>query len=821
MKRMRQNYLLGLILCCMLPLWLYAQPSQWQPRGIGGGGALFFPSFNPHVNGELYLACDMSEFFHSTNFGESWVVPDFRQLIAGSSGRIQFTSNPSILFGLDGRQDMRTPTKSTDGGATWNLSANDPTSGEAYSLFTDVSHSNRLLVSDYSNLYYSANGGTSFSTVFSNGDGCYVAGAFFDNDTIYVGTNAGLLISTNAGVSFALSSVSGIPVNDAMMAFSGARRGNTVRLVCLTANSGDVYPGIWGGDYGIYSGTYTLDIGQTSWTSRTSGIAAGLQPFFLAMAVNCIDTIYAAGANTNAYAPLVIRSTNGGLSWSNVFLSTNNQNINTGWLGDHGDINWGWAESAVGFAVAPFNIQQVLISDWGFAHLSTNAGNTWKQVYVSTADQNPSGAQTPKGKAYHGIGIEPTSCWQVMWADSLHLIGSYTDIQGIRSTDAGQSWAHQRIDTNGTYSVNTIYHTVKHPVSGTLYAATSSVHDMYQSTYLTDSRIDAGLGQIWYSADTSKTWRVLHDFAHPVIWLALDPNNNNRMLASVVHSTLGGIYQTSDLQNGTSATWTRLAVPPRTQGHPFNVFILNDGTYVCTYSGRRAGSPQAFTQSSGVFVSTNGGTSWLDRSSPEMVYWTKDIVIDPHDAAQNTWFAAVHRGWGGAPNELGGVFKTTNRGVSWQQISDHLYAESCAISPTDSNVMYLSTETEGLWYCQNLRSASPTFTEVTGAPFVHPLRVFFNPYRSGEVWLTSFGNGMRVGVAGQDSLSRVEDLTIYPSGSSIILRWGPVAGANSYFIIGSITEDFSISDSLGTTSGNTFEHTPAGVKYFYRVIASE
>ena len=41
---------------------------------------------------------------------------------------------------------------------------------------------------------------------------------------------------------------------------------------------------------------------------------------------------------------------------------------------------------------------------------------------------------------------------------------------------------------------NSMYRVVKH-ANGTLYAATASVHDLYQSTYLQDSRIDGGSGR--------------------------------------------------------------------------------------------------------------------------------------------------------------------------------------------------------------------------------------------------------------------------------------------------------------------------------------
>ena len=46
----------------------------------------------------------------------------------------------------------------------------------------------------------------------------------------------------------------------------------------------------------------------------------------------------------------------------------------------------------------------------------------------------------------------------------------------------------------------------------------------------------------------------------------------------------------------------------------------------------------------------------------------EDIVIDPHDATRSTWYACVFSGWGGVaggpPNGLGGLYRTTNRGVS-------------------------------------------------------------------------------------------------------------------------------------------------------------
>jgi hypothetical protein len=172
---------------------------------------------------------------------------------------------------------------------------------------------------------------------------------------------------------------------------------------------------------------------------------------------------------------------------------------------------------------------------------------------------------------------------------------------------------------------------------------------------------------------------------------------------------------------------------------------LLDGSLVCTYSGRRAGSPQGFTASSGVFYSTNNGTSWNDVSDANMDYWTMDLVVDPDDPAQNTWFVGVYSGWGGPPNGLGGLYITTNRGANWTWLVANDGVTSCALNPLNRNELYATTEDAGLLYCGNIRSASPAFTTVASYPFGQPERVFFNPYKPSEMWVTSFGNGIRIG----------------------------------------------------------------------------
>jgi len=796
-------------------------PSQWIPRGPGGGGALFAPSFSPHNTNELYVSCDMSEVFHSTNLGVTWELSDFRQIQGNRESQIRFTSDPSILYALDYTADLVRPTKSTDGGASWKRLNNDPTGGESYTLFSDPSSTTRLIVSDYSRIFLSTDGGATFSQKFSttSGNGCFVAGAFFDGGNIYAGTNLGLLVSTS-DAAFTTASVGGIPATEAMVSFAGSKQGATIRFFAVTLSSADVYPGLFTeGSYFSYLGVYSLDVGQPNWTLRTTGIGASDFPFFVTMTRNNIATAYLAGQASNEF-PIIYKTTNGGTNWQSVLLTTNNQNIYTGWAGRGGDRDWSYGAGALGFAVSPVDVNKVAFTDLGFTHLTTDGGATWKQAYTSPTDQNPAGALTPQGKYYHSVGLEDTTCWWLTWKDANNMFASYSDIRGTRSTDGGASFGFNY--TNQPY--NSTYQSLKHPVSGTLYVATSSVHDMYQSTRLQDSILDAGTGAIKYSTDGGASWTTLHDFVHPVIGLAIDPTNTNRMYASVIHSTQGGIYVSSNIQNGTSSTWTKLTNPPRTEGHPFNIQVLNDATLVCTYSGRR-NSSGAFTASSGVFVSTDGGSTWIDRSHTGMYYWTKDLIIDPSDATQNTWYVGVFSGWGGPPNGLGGLYRTTNRGLSWTRINSLDRVTSCAISPGNSNEMYLTTETEGLWYTSNLSAATPTFTSVTSYPFRQPERVFFNPYNPNEIWVTSFGNGLSVGNACSYSLASTSSLFGNSGGSgSFTLSTGSgcpwsVASNSAWIVLASsssgngpdtifyeVRENFTGSPRTGSISvaGQTF-----------------
>jgi hypothetical protein len=763
-----KNRFVATALLILTGIAVMAQPGTFYSRGIGGGGALFFPSVNPVNEYEFYVSCDMSELFHSVNLGHSYTEIPFSKLQVFGTSTYEFTNNDNLAYCNfnDGNEGF--PVRTVDGGNTWTtLSGYDVSQyGHVYTLRANYSNPSQLIIGAYGDILISNDGGSSFSLVkhtVNMGAGLIVGGVFWDGNDIFIGTNEGLLHSNNAGVSFAMIPTTGMASGQVIWSFAGADNGVTKRFVCIAANAADTYNGIMPWDYWNYAkGVYVMDNASGTWVSRSAGINfANDFVMYVAMGWEDINTIYLGGHDNALYSPLVLKSQDGGNTWAKKFNTTNNANIITGWEGYNGDKDWSWSETCFGISVSPFNSSRVFFGSFSNVEISSNGGETWRQAYVDSIDQHPPGASTPKNQAYHSIGLENTTCWQVHWQDANTMIGCFSDIGGIRSLDAGISWGYQY----SGFSVNTLYR-VAMGNDGKIYGACSNIHDIYQSTRLADAQLDAAdaNGKIVWSSDNGGTWSTLHTFGHPVYWLATDPNDANTMYASVIHfggtqgSQQGGIYVTHDLGNLAGSSWTKLANPPRTEGHPACISVLNDGKVVCTFSGRR-NSSGSFTASSGVFLYNPALSSWTDVSDPGMYYWTQDIIVDPGDALQNTWYVCVYSGWGGPANGLGGLYRTTNRGSSWSKLTGTQFdrVTSLTFDPGNPDQSYLSTETQGLWISGNMNS-TPAWSMVASYPFRQPQRVFFNPYDQKEIWVTSFGNGMKVGY-----LDSIAGITIFPA----------------------------------------------------------
>jgi len=87
-----------------------------------------------------------------------------------------------------------------------------------------------------------------------------VGGVLFDGNSIYVGTNDGVLVSTNSGASWVTATITGLPATERIWSFTAARVGATTRLFCLTGDVADIYVGLQGSDYYSFAKEFTLAI---------------------------------------------------------------------------------------------------------------------------------------------------------------------------------------------------------------------------------------------------------------------------------------------------------------------------------------------------------------------------------------------------------------------------------------------------------------------------------------------------------------------------------------------------------------------------------
>jgi photosystem II stability/assembly factor-like uncharacterized protein len=94
---------------------------------------------------------------------------------------------------------------------------------------------------------------------------------------------------------------------------------------------------------------------------------------------------------------------------------------------------------------------------------------------------------------------------------------------------------------------------------------------------------------------------------------------------------------------------------------------------------------KALQRSSGV-KAAQSVYSWMQRGPGNVGGRTRAVIIDPDDSTHNTWFAAA---------VSGGIWKTADRGQSWQNLTDDqltdLATNTMAMANSDHNTIYAGT----------------------------------------------------------------------------------------------------------------------------------
>jgi hypothetical protein len=224
-------------------------------------------------------------------------------------------------------------------------------------------------------------------------------------------------------------------------------------------------------------------------------------------------------------------------------------------------------------------------------------------------------------------------------------------------------------------------------------------------------------GGVWKSLDNGATWTVLTDglASLAVGSIAIDPAAHTAGNATIYIGTgeangscdsYGGVGVYKSINSGT--TWTGPFGAAQFSNRGINSLVVdrtNSNRLVATSSSgfyALSCTLPAVLPSRGVFLSTNGGSTWTKQSEAQNNRASK-VVQDPRVAS--TWWAAMWFTGAGGTHD-GGLLKSIDSGVSWVQVAGtgtlpaagatwgRAYVTATVDNPTTptQTVLYLSNE---------------------------------------------------------------------------------------------------------------------------------
>ena len=628
--------------------------AQGGPPGARVAEILVFPS-----SGNLLYAATDAGVFRSDNSGLSWS--------ARSEGLTSFSvhslaGSPTVLFaGTD-----TGPFRSADGGASWQAINQGLGEIRVFSLARDPQDSNTLYAGTRNGgIFKTTTAGDNWSPVntdlprLTNGvvEGNYHdlaidptdsqvvyaawsslvqpgLGAMFkttdggaqwvgaqgpfvlsvtlapsDNNTVYLGTSAGIIRTTDAGQTFEVRQLPGVSVADLQVSpddpntlyaatrFAGIAKSTdagtnweaastglpSTEMVTLTLDHRSparLYAGTNAG--GVFR---TLD-GAATWQLVSKGINAAT---IRGLAVNPIDT---ANVLASSFGGGIFRSTAGGGSWQGSFEGLR-------------------ARQVVALAFDPTNPATVYAGSLnpnnpndGALFRSTDGANQWEAILFGTPILT--------------IAIDPSNSRRI-------YIGTSRGI--FRSDDDGQNFlsANTIKDTSfSNLSSRTIRQLVIDPNNpATLYALSAGNFTGLNEIFKTTNR-----GDEWEGIGGQTT---LTEFS-----LSVDPGNSNNVFVG----TNGGIFRSTD--GGDSFQLANTGLP--SEDGVAVTSIVVDGNNPAVYAATN----------SGVYKSDDLGNNWAAANVGLESVAIASLAVDPKQAG--TLYAATL---------AGGVFKTVDRGATW------------------------------------------------------------------------------------------------------------------------------------------------------------
>jgi subtilisin-like proprotein convertase family protein len=633
-------------------LWTALGPTPVTSGQTNGGfpvsGRASAIAVNPTNPDIVYLGAASGGVWKTTNAtaaNPSWTpITDF-QASLNIGAMALAPSNPNIIYVGTGEANMASVDcfygkgvlKSTDAGATWALMGN--------SVFDRTVISSVVInPTDPNTVFVSVGGpgqpGAGNFAPGLDGDPTKPTGIFRTTDGGVTWTNITTAISTTIG----FSDVVADPTNpNVLYAGVGVRNGAAADGVYKTTNALAATP-TWTLISNIVSGAtvgrtriavapnnnqvlyvamqdpvstgvlkfYQSTNGGTTWNDRTANLPGMGQVWYsdvLIVDPAASNTVYFAGSTQ------IVRSTNGGATFSSILSGADGK-------GPHVDFHAFAFDSAGRF----------LVGCDGGTFRYTPSTNLWVSLNGQFTSRTTSTALNTI--QFTGIAISPTN--------PDFIIGGTQDNGLLRFNDS-LGWTTVEGGDGGDVIID--------PFNESRMWRANPVASFGSGAYV---RVSTDGGASWSSITNGITDSANAFFYPP---MAADPGTNNRIFlgTDVVNvSTDGG------------NTWGRLPGDTMTFSAPVRAIGIGPASSSTIY----VGVANSLSTINNVFVTTNNGATWVDRTPPGAGDYI-NITVDP----TNSNIAYVVSANFSATGD--NLWKTTNGGVTWTSISGTLPDAPC------------------------------------------------------------------------------------------------------------------------------------------------
>ncbi len=686
------------------PNTLPGNETGYMQNGIGRINCIAFHPTNPST---YFVGVAQGGVWKTTNNGVSWTPLTDNLPIDRISDISIDPNNPNTMYisvcdfeyidvalNLDGRKRHTHyglgVYKTTDGGLTWNPTGLtfQLTNGDASlirKILVNPANSNQVVACGVSGMYTSANGGATWTHSLDS--------LFWD--LVQDPTNPSTLYATTGWLQY--------------------------------QNIGSV---------GIYK---SIDFGNT-WTMLNTGIASTgvIQRIKLAIAPSDHNYIYAMTVGMDEGSAGIYKSANAGLTWTYI-----NPGVNMLEGGD-GTAAGGQGTYDLGFSVKIDDKNTVYVGGvniWG----STDGAQTFNPVSHWTLQYGPTlhgdihFLETQPltgnifvcsdGGLYRTTAVTPETWndanggipWPTQWttiSNGMSITSFYRVSSSRNTTDRLSAGAQD----NATFyydgaAWNTIFggdgmDNYCDPINNNMVIGSSQYGNFYVSN-------DGGLSTVGANVNVNGE---AGEWVSPIVADYNNPGTIYAGLTNVVKSTDGGY------------SWNALTPMPVNSIHDNEMSALAVGynnTNVI-YGSRRI--RYEYSSPSTIYVSQNGGNSWTDITAglPDTLYITS---IDVNQNNANVAYIAL-AGFS-AGNK---VYKTTNAGATWQNISYNLPNVPVNCIKTVPVYGDLMVATDLGVYVFNSQT-NTWVSNSTGLPNVIISDIDFNPVLN-KIYISTFGRGI-------------------------------------------------------------------------------